>query len=222
MKKVWNKFMILGLSCIGIFLILFILLLTVDKHTNVEGEIGLYNFNKVFVVDQYYESWDSLSDVILYMSLGFLLGLAIYGLYQLISRKSLFKVDKDILFVGCGILILILLWVLFDKVFIVNYRPILIDKEADASFPSTHVMLSTFILLSSAHCITKRNSKKRKHTIFGYLGLFILAYVCILGRLLSCMHWMTDVLGGFLLGFGLFNLVVGLDKIFANKEKMTE
>lgn len=221
MKKVLNKHMIIGVSSIVIFLILFILLLSVDKHTNVKGEIGLFSFNKFFLVDQYYQSWDSLSDVILYMSLGFLLGLVIYGLYEFISRKSLFKVDKDILFVGCGILILILLWVLFDKVFIVNYRPVLIDKEADASFPSTHVMLSTFILLSSAHCITKRNSQKRKHTILGYLGLFILAYVCILGRLLSCMHWMTDVLGGFLLGFGLFNLVVGLDKIFANK-KATE
>lgn len=219
MKKVFNRYTIIGLSCIGIFLILLILLLTADKKGNVEGQIGLYGFNKVFLVDQYYESWDGLSDVILYISLVFLAGLAIYGVYQLVSKRSLFKVDKDVLLVGGGIIILVIFWMMFDKLLIVNYRPILIETEAEASFPSTHVMLSTFILLSSGYCITKRNSKKLIHTILGYTGFSIMVLICMLGRILSSMHWMTDVLGGFLIGFGLFSLVIGLDKMFVLKEK---
>ncbi|MDE6407807.1 MAG: phosphatase PAP2 family protein [Anaeroplasmataceae bacterium] len=219
MKKIFNKYVVIGISCIGIFLFLLILLLTVDKKTNVEGQIGLYGFNKAFLVDRYKESWDGLSDVILYISLGFLLGLAIYGLYQLTNKKNLFKVDYDILLVGGGILIIILIWILFDAMLIVNYRPILIDMEASSSFPSTHVMLTTFILLSSGYCITKRESKKLIHTILGYGGFSVLVFICFLGRVLSSMHWMTDVLGGFLIGFGLFSLVVGLDKALISKER---
>ncbi|MCM1130423.1 MAG: phosphatase PAP2 family protein [Roseburia sp.] len=221
MKKVFNSYIIIGLSCIGMFLILLVLLFTADKKVNFEGEIGLYEFNKIFLVDQYNGNWDSVSDVILLVSLGFLVGVAIYGVYQLTSKKSLFKVDKDILFVGGGILIILLFWVLFDKAIIVNYRPILIEMEAEASFPSTHVMLSTFILLCSGYCITKRESKKLIYKILSYTGFSIMILICVLGRLLSSMHWMTDILGGFLMGFGLFSLVVGLDKMFALKEKQS-
>ncbi|MDE7212969.1 MAG: phosphatase PAP2 family protein [Anaeroplasmataceae bacterium] len=219
MKRVFNKFVIIGLSFIGVFLILLILLLTVDKRVNIEGEIGLYSFNKLFLAGEYKDSWDGFSDAILYTSLGFLVGLAIYGLYQLVNKKSLFKVDKDILLVGGGVLILVVLWVLFDKLLVINYRPLLIGTEADPSFPSTHVMLTTFILLASGYCLTKRYSTKRLYTVLTYIGLAVLVILGALGRILSSMHWMTDVLGGFFIGFGLFFLVVGLDKVFASKEK---
>lgn len=218
MRKIFNKYTIIGISCIGVFFFLFILLFTVDKKENIEGTIGLYGLNKVFLVGKYKESWDGFSDVILYISLGFLVGLIVYGLYQLANKKSLYKVDKDILLVGCGTLVIVFFWILFDKICIVNYRPILVNQEAQASFPSTHVLLTTFVLLSSSYCITKRNSKKLSYTIFAYIGFSCLIILCALGRILSSMHWMTDVLGGFLLGAGLFGLVVGLDKAFTKKE----
>ncbi|MDE7161174.1 MAG: phosphatase PAP2 family protein [Anaeroplasmataceae bacterium] len=220
MKKVWNKYTIIGISCLGAFLLLMILLLTVDKVHNYVGAIGLYSFNKAFLVSYYNETWDVLSDVILYIALGFTVGLAIYGLYQLISKKSLFKVDKDIIFTGIGIVIIALLWIIFDKVFVVNYRPIVIDGLADESFPSTHVMITTFVLLISCRVILKRKPYSLKNTIAGYSGMSILVALCALGRLLSCMHWMTDVLGGLFIGFGLYFLVVGLDKAFESKQQI--
>lgn len=220
MKKLFNKYIIIGLSCIGVFFILLILLLTADKKVNGEGLIGLYGFNKAFIVEQYNGNWDSVSDVILLVSLGFLAGVALYGLCQLASKKSLFKVDKDILLVAGGVLFLIVLWVLFDNLFIVNCRPTISGSADESSFPSTHVMLSTFILLSSGYCITKRESKKLIYTIMSYTGFSIMILICILGRILSSMHWMTDVLGGFLIGFGLFSLVIGFDKRIALKEKI--
>ncbi|MDE6661400.1 MAG: phosphatase PAP2 family protein [Anaeroplasmataceae bacterium] len=219
MKKVFNKFVIMGLCSLGVFIILLILLLTVDKKVNIEGEIGLYSFNKLFLVEEYEESWDGFSDAILFISLGFLGGLVIYGLYQLVKRKNPFKVDKDILLVGGGVLILIILWILFDKVFVVNYRPTLIDIDAEPSFPSTHVMVTTFILLASGYCLTKRYSTKSLYTILTYAGLSALIALGAFGRILSSMHWMTDVLGGFFIGFGLFSLVVGLDKVFTSKKE---
>lgn len=218
MKKSINKYIIIGVSLIGIFLFLLILLLTVDRQTNEEGMIGLYNFNKIFLVAGYKETWDGFSDVILYISLVFLLGLAVYGIYQLANKKSLFKVDKDILFIGIGVLIIFLFWILFDKLFIVNFRPILIQQVSEPSFPSTHVLLTTFIFLSSGYSITKRNSKKKIYTIISYIGFSSLILLCFLGRVLSSMHWMTDALGGLLLGAGLFFLVVGLDQAFLKKK----
>lgn len=219
MRKIFNKFTIISICCWGVFLLLLILLSTVDEVENHVGSIGLYSLNKSFLVSRYDENWDVLSDVVLYFSLAFAGGLMIYGLNQLITRKSFFKVDKDILFAGGGILLILVLWFLFDKAFVVNYRPILIDDFAYASFPSTHVMFSTFVLLVSCRIIIKRNPYTLVYSIAGYVGMSFLILISTLGRILSCMHWMTDVLGGVCIGLGLYFLVLGLDKIFENKKK---
>lgn len=220
MKKIVNKFTIIGVACLAAFLLLMILLLTVDKTEVVGKPIGLSSLNKAFMVKYFNDTWDVLSDVVLYFSLGFTAGLAIYGVYQLVNKRSLLKVDKDILCTGACIILLLAMWLLFDKVFVVNYRPILIQKVAEPSFPSTHVMLSTFALLVSARILTKRYSTKTLYTILTYVGMSLLVVLCVLGRVLSGLHWATDVLGGFLIGFGLFSLVLGLDKAFEKKEEL--
>lgn len=222
MKKYINSYLIAGVCCLATFFILLILLMTVNKETVVGHEIGLYSFNKLFLVNKYNDLWDVISDAILYISLGFGVGLAIYGFYQVTQRRNILKVDKDILFAGIGILLLVLFWVIFDLLFVVNYRPILIEEEAEASFPSTHVMVSTFILFTSCKIIIRRNSTKKLNRILGICGMSALVLLCILGRLLSSMHWMTDVLGGFLIGFSLFCLVFGFEKLFSKKEKLKE
>lgn len=219
MKKYLNSYLIAGGCCIVAFLLLIILLMTVNKEVVCGHEIGLYGFNKIFLVGKYNDLWDVISDVIFYISIGFCFGLAIYGFYQLTQRRNILKVDKDILFTGIGILLLLILWIVFDRWLIVNCRPILIAEEAEASFPSTHVMFSTFILFTSCKIIIRRNPTKKVNRILGICGMSVLVLLCILGRLLSSMHWMTDVLGGFLIGFGMFGLVFGIDKMLASKEK---
>lgn len=222
MKKFINSYLVTGICCLASFFILLILLMTVNKDNVAGHEIGLYSLNKVFLVNKYNDLWDVISDAILYISLGFGVGLAIYGFYQVTQRKNILKVDKDILFTGLGILILVLLWVIFDHFLIINYRPILIEEEAQASFPSTHVMVSTFILFTSCKIIIKRNPTKKLNQILGICGMSALVLLCFLGRLLSSMHWMTDVLCGFLIGFGMFCLVFGFEKLFSKKEEPKE
>jgi undecaprenyl-diphosphatase len=69
----------------------------------------------------------------------------VVGLLQLIQRKSLLAVDKDILVLG-GIYIGVLLcYILFNKV-VINYRPVILDEGLEASYPSSHTMLAVCVL----------------------------------------------------------------------------
>ena len=58
----------------------------------------------------------------------------------LIQRKSLFKVDYDILVLGIYYIIVIFGYLIFEMIPI-NYRPILIDGFMEASYPSSTTRL---------------------------------------------------------------------------------
>lgn len=127
---------------------------------------------------------------------------AIQGFLQLVMRKSLFKVDKSI--VGMGVLYVVVLafYVLFEKV-IINYRPILMDGYLEASYPSSHTMLVFCLLMAAVVQLkSEASSKSRILTIF-YLAIVL---VTIVGRLLSGVHWFTDITGGILLSAALVQL----------------
>ncbi|MDE7263346.1 MAG: phosphatase PAP2 family protein [Anaeroplasmataceae bacterium] len=219
MKRYFNQYLGIGIGCIGVFILLLILLFFADCQEIRGNVIGLASFNKLFLVKRYVDSWDSLSDVILLFGLGFGAGMAVYGLVQLISRRNLLKMDKDILIMGSSIVILLILWILFDKGLKINFRPLPNQQSKEASFPSTHVMLSSYLLLASCRLILKRNTHTLKHSIIAYGAMTILIVLCALGRILSCMHWMTDVLGGLCIGLGVFMIGIGLDKIFTTKKE---
>ena len=72
---------------------------------------------------------------------------AFIGLMQLIKRKSLKKIDKRIHLIGGFYVVVLILYVLFDKVAL-NYRPVIIEGELEPSYPSTHVLLAMCFCLS--------------------------------------------------------------------------
>lgn len=217
MKKYFNRYLGIGIGLIGAFLLLLILLLVADRQELRGTIVGLASFNKIFLVKKYSDAWDSLSDVILLFGLGFGAGLAIYGLVQLIRRRSLLKVDKDVLIIGTSIIFLLVLWILFDKGLKINYRPLLNSQTKEASFPSTHVMISCYILLASCRAILKRNVHRIHHSVIAYTAMVVLIVLCGLGRILSSMHWATDVLGALFMGIGLFIFGIGIETIFNTK-----
>ncbi len=135
-----------------------------------------------------------------------LLIVGIYGLIgiiQLIKRKSLFKVDKKIIALGCLYVVVLGMYVLFEKV-VINYRPVLIDKVLEASFPSSHTMLAVCVCMS-AIIMNKDYIKNKKYLKYTNICIFILMLLIVLGRFISGVHWFSDIVGGLLISATLLS-----------------
>lgn len=126
------------------------------------------------------------------------------GLNQLIKKKSIVKIDKKILLLGCFYVLMAITYVLFEKV-IINYRPVLLDGELEASYPSSHTMLAVCICLSSL-LISKKYIKNKKMLKCFDIGTIILMAVLVVGRILSGVHWFTDIIGGILISLFLVSI----------------
>ena len=128
-------------------------------------------------------------------------GFAFLGLIQWIKRKHILKVDYNILILGVFYLIVMALYILFET-FVVNYRPILIDGYLEASYPSSTTMLVLCVMPTAIiqfNTLIKNKSLKRR------IAWIITAFTTfmVVGRLLSGVHWFTDIVGGSLLSAGL-------------------
>ena len=128
---------------------------------------------------------------------------AIIGLIQLIKRKNIFKIDREILLLGGFYIVVIMLYVFFEKC-IINYRPVLIDNVLEASYPSSHTILSLCVCISSI-MINNRLFKNIKIAKYANIISMILAITIVLGRLISGVHWFTDIIGGILFSIALLN-----------------
>lgn len=124
------------------------------------------------------------------------------GLVQLIGRRSLLKVDSDILLLGAYYVVVILGYLLFEMVPI-NYRPILIDGNLEASYPS-----STTLLVLSVMPTLKYQSDRRIANPVAQKAIKVFVIVfssfMVIGRLLAGVHWATDIVGSVFLSSGLF------------------
>lgn len=123
------------------------------------------------------------------------------GVRQWIQRKSLLRVDKDIIALGLLYFIVMAVYVFFE-IHIVNYRPIRLDGHMEASYPSSHVMIVLTVLGTAIIQIQKRMKGRsiRKLLEYGAYGTIILT---LAGRLISGVHWFTDIIAGVLLGSAL-------------------
>ena len=127
------------------------------------------------------------------------------GLYQLIKRKNLFKIDREIIILGCLYVMMMIVYVFFEKV-VINYRPILIDGELEASFPSSHTILAMCIALSSLKVSQKYFNKKHIKKINAItIALMILI---IIGRTISGVHWISDIIGGIIISLTLLSIFI--------------
>ena len=141
----------------------------------------------------------------------FALGFALLGLVQLIQRRSFFKVDYSILVLG-GFYILVLAVYLLFEVFVINYRPVLINGHLEASYPSSTTMLVMCIIPTAMMQLNTRiRNKTIRKVIFGILVAFIVFMV--IGRLISGVHWFTDIVGGALLSAGLVMLYYSVSSL---------
>ena len=143
----------------------------------------------------------TITDWLGLVPIGAALGFAVLGLVQLIQRKALRKVDRSILALGGFYLAVMAFYVLFEKA-VVNYRPVLIEGVLEASYPSSTTMLALCVLPTAAMQLKARvRSRFARGVILGLIAAFT-AFL-VFGRLLSGVHWLSDIVGGVLLSAGL-------------------
>ena len=140
--------------------------------------------------------WAGLVPIFICMFFG------LVGLVQLIKRKSLLKVDLDIIALGIYYIIVISSYIIFEMIPI-NYRPILINGFMEASYPSSTTLLVLSVMPTVVFQCNKRlQSQKTKKLIELITVAFSLFMV--VGRLVSGVHWLTDIIGSCFLSAGLF------------------
>lgn len=166
-----------------------------------ETSIGFVTVNKfvfnLFGVNMiWYHITDWLGLVPIFMAMAY----ALIGLIQLVKRKSLFKVDKEIITLGIFYVVVMALYLFFEKV-IVNYRPILMDGFIEASYPSSHTLMTACLCGSSI--IVNRKLFNNKITKFMNILSIAIILITIIGRLISGVHWFTDIIGGIFISIAL-------------------
>ncbi len=179
-----------------------VLLLDVQAVGPNGSQVGFASINTAFheltgVHMGIYDATDLLGLVPIVCVLGF----AGLGLWQLIKRRSLFKVDKDILILG-GFFILVMAAFVFFEICVVNYRPILIEGVLEASYPSSTTLLALSVMpVVGLQLRNRLGNPKVKIPALIVIGLFT-AFM-VVGRLLCGVHWLSDIIGGVLLSTSL-------------------
>ena len=132
---------------------------------------------------------------------GFVGAFAALGVYQLIKRKSLFKVDADIIILGVFYVVVLAVYFLFEKLAI-NYRPILIDDVLEASYPSSTTMLVMCVIPTAIMQMSYRLKNKTLKSV-SFTLMIIYTAVIVVGRALCGVHWLSDIIGSILISVAL-------------------
>ena len=138
------------------------------------------------------------------------------GLVQLIQRKSLLKVDYDIILLGIYYVVVIAGFLAFEM-FPVNYRPILIEGVMEASYPSSTTLLVLSVMPTLVFQASRRLQNSTGKKIIGIFTALFSAFM-VIGRLIAGVHWFTDIIGGVLLSVGLYCLYKA-SVLLGSKEK---
>lgn len=186
--------------------VLFLLLIVIIKNVDVavigpeSTEIGLSHINQAvheaIGVNMACYKFTEITGILM---LGVVAAFGVVGLVQLIRRKNLLKVDREILILGGFYIIIGILYLFFNKV-AVNYRPIIIPGESEvaSAFPSSHTVLSLTVMGSAIMLLGKYIKNPTWCSILKILCVLLMV-ATVVGRLLSGAHWLTDIIGSLLL-----------------------
>lgn len=209
MKK--KRFLFIGSLLIILFIIWTVLVQVVDVQCiGVNGtSVGFASMNKWFhsltgVHMNLYVITDWLGLVPLFACLVF----GVVGLVQLIKRRSLFKVDYDILILGVYYVLVILGYLTFEMITI-NYRPILINGVMEVSYPSSTTLLVLSVMPTVLEQVNRRVKSNVVRMIIRIMAVGFSLFM-VVGRLISGVHWFSDIVGGVLLSLGLYYLYKGI------------
>ena len=211
MKKKSKKLLFTGILLIVVFAIWTLLIQVVDVQPIGQNgtNIGFATFNiwfheltGVHMTIYTMTDWMGLIPIFVCMIFGGI------GLIQWIKRRSLLKVDRDILFLGIYYVIVIFGYLIFEMIPI-NYRPILIEGVMEASYPSS----TTLLILSVMPTLTFQLKRRMKNmTVCKMLSMLTILFssFMVVGRWICGVHWFTDIIGSIILSTGLFFVYKGI------------
>ena len=205
MKKKGKSVLIVGSMLVVAFAVWTALIQIVDVQPIGQNgtDIGFASFNSWFhkltgvhMVIYTITDWLGLIPLFVCMIFGGI------GFVQLVRRRSLFKVDYDIIILGIYYIIVIFGYLIFEMIPI-NYRPILIDGFMEASYPSSTTLLVLSVMPTLIFQVNRRLERVTvKKTICILTSIF--SIFMVIGRLISGVHWFTDIVGSIMLSAGLF------------------
>jgi len=186
--------------CIAICMLLAFLLWTIAiQFVDVqaigpqESTVGLATINQfVHNLTGVHMPLYTITDWLGLVPLMFVMGFGTLGLVQWIKRKNLLKVDYSILVLGEFYIVLMAAYILFE-VFVINYRPVLINGSLEASYPSSTTMLVMCVMPTVIMQLNTRiKSDVLKRCVSSAITIFVVFMV--IGRLVSGVHWFSDTL----------------------------
>ena len=216
MKKNHHSCLYIAASMLAAFLLWTIAICVIDVSAiGPEGStIGFATINALVhkitgVHMPLYHITDWLGLVPILVAMGFML----LGLVQWIQRKRLSMVDYSLFVLGGFYIAVIAVYALFETITI-NYRPVLIDGNLERSYPSSTTLLVMCVMPTA---LMQFNSRIKNTLLKKCVSLFITVFIIfmVLGRLISGVHWFTDIIGGALLSAGL----VMMYRFFVNQRE---
>lgn len=204
MKK--YGYLILPLSFIALFVIYTILVRTIDVsyQSDINAYLGFSRWNHA--VDDWvnydinaFTTMKVMSDIIFYVSFIFPVLFGVLFCIQWIKRKSLKAIDRS-LYIMLGTSVIACFAYLLFEVLKINYSPLSVVTNMKASYPSTHVFLGCVFYASGVATIydvlhIESKGLKAGISIATIFLLLLLGFV----RLLSRRHWISDILGAYIL-----------------------
>ena len=219
MKKEGKKLFVLGVVLLGVFVIWTLLIQKVDvQPIGVNGtHIGFARINSWFhkltgvhMVIYNITDWLGLVPIFVCMIFG------VVGIGELIKRRSIFKVDRDIIFLGGYYVLLIFGYFIFEMIPI-NYRPILIEGIMEASYPSSTTLLVLGVMPT---LVEQSNRRLRNIKLNSIVKIFAVCFsvFMVVGRMVSGVHWITDIVGSLMLSGGLYYIYKAVVVLYSKNE----
>ena len=111
---------------------------------------------------------------------------------------------------------MIVAYLIFEMIPI-NYRPILIEGVMEVSYPSSTTLLVLCVMPTLTEQMNRRLKSKGIKRVLSIITI-IFSIFMVLGRLISGVHWFTDIVGGVLLSAGLCSIYKAVVMLVSKEE----
>ena len=207
MKKHSLRYFIIAFSLLAAFVLWTAAISRIDVQEIGPGgsSVGFASLNRlVHSLTGVHMRLYTITDWLGLVPVAFGFGFALLGLAQWVKRKSILKVDRSLLALGGFYLAVMAVYVFFEM-HVINYRPVLIEGFLEASYPSSTTMLVMCVMPTALMQLRQRIRRRLLLTVTSAAMIAFIGFM-VIGRLISGVHWFTDIIGGAILSAGLVML----------------